>query len=351
MSYFSNFKRVSKSKASFQIADLDLSIVNSIRRISIQEIPTLALDFDITGYVHNDSLVIHKNTGVFHNEFLMHRISLVPFHFSLDEIDSFDENAYIFKLQVKNTKTDSHVDVTTKDIMIFDVVKNQKMDPEFHRRILPPNHITKDYILLTKLKPGEEIDLEFKLSKKTAESHSRWCPVSQCTHSFISGEGNSILEKQRNYKRNVHDEPNEFMFHIQSECGMKPEEIFQRAIELLIQKTESFITALETNDPKITIDVSNSTPDFYTMIIDNEDHTLVNMLQSCIYNDSIRDSIDKRLEYIGYYQPHPLHKSMAMKLKVSEGTDVRSFLTEKVKIIHSYLQTILTEWRNFSLSK
>ena len=117
----------------------------------------------------------------------------------------------------------------------------------------------------------------------------------------------------------------------------------------MIQKTNDFITALENKESKVILETT-PTENFYHIHIDNEDHTLVNMLHSCIYNHSIRDHIDKRLDYIGYYQPHPLHKSMLMKLKLSDGIDPRSFLIEKGKSIQGSLETILADWINFSSS-
>jgi len=329
--------------------DVDLSIVNALRRIGLQDVPNVALDFDITGAKQNEKITLRKNTGVLHNEFFLHRLSLVPFCFSLKEIDEYEDNQYLFKLKIANTSSTGLLDVTTQHIEIYSA-DGKKKDQAFHKRILPPNSITGDYILLTKLKPGEEIDLDFKLSKGTAQLHSRWCPVSQCTYSFLPApqdEGLGILASQRNFQKNKYGEPNAFKFSIQSECAIAPGIIFKRSIDILRQKIVDFIAALEKNDSKVMI---NNTPQehFYHISIRDEDHTLVNVLQSCIYNFTIRDQTDKRLIYIGYCCPHPLDRLMVMKVKMADETDVKSFLIEKCNLILGSIEELADVWNDFS---
>ncbi len=352
MSFFSNLKKPSEDRLSFQIHDVDLSIVNALRRIGLQEIPNVALDYDITGASTNENVTINKNTGVLHNEFLLHRLSLVPFHFSLEEIETFDDQQYLLKLQVSNKSQSDLMDVTTEHIEIFDV-NNKKKDSAFHKRILPANSITKDHILLTKLKPGEEINITFRLNKGTGSMHSRWSPVSQCTYSFIpesSKETLGILESQRNYEKNNFGEPNGFLFSIQSECGITPTQVFKRSIDILMDKINNIIAALEKNDTAVTI--NNTTQDyFYHICIRDEDHTLVNVLHSIIYNLTIRDQADRRLIYIGYCCPHPLDRMMLMKIKMADDTDVRAFLVEKIQMIREFLVEFSESWNNFSANK
>ena len=52
---------------------MDLSIVNGIRRVILTEI-------EVVGFYGEDepSVEIHKNTGPLHNEFMKHRIGLIP---------------------------------------------------------------------------------------------------------------------------------------------------------------------------------------------------------------------------------------------------------------------------------
>jgi hypothetical protein len=163
---------------------VDLSVVNSIRRIILAEVPTVAFAFDT--YDQEDKHInVKVNTGVLHNEFLSHRISLIPLYFTLEEIENFDQDQYKFIIAKKNTGMES-VFVTTKDIEIYE--GDKKLPESFREHVFPCCPITGDYILITKLRPnlynnelGEEINIEAKASIGVAAKHARWCAVNQCS--------------------------------------------------------------------------------------------------------------------------------------------------------------------------
>ena len=84
------------NRCSFHIADIDLSIVNSIRRIVLAEVPSIAVTFDPLTDKNPDITFVTNKTSL-HNEYLGHRISLIPMCFSDEEIESFDKEKYVFK--------------------------------------------------------------------------------------------------------------------------------------------------------------------------------------------------------------------------------------------------------------
>ena len=353
-------------KATFTFTKIDLSIVNSIRRIIIAEIPNVAIDFNVTD-VNNQDFNIVANSCALHNEFLAHRISLLPICLSSDEIENFDRQQYKFILKVKNTTAET-ITVTSKDIKIYDA-EEKLYSTEVHQRIFPKHYITGSYIILTKLKPnyynlenGEEVNIEFFASKNTALTHARWSPVSQC--SFINvidtvaadqafsirsegfeGEELDKLKKQfdtleafRHFKKNKYDEPSEFEMTIETECALTPEYLLQKSIDVLIDKIENFKTQLET----ITINKMLGSPNFYELEIKGETYTLVNVLQAMIYNLNMRgdNASSTDLEFIGYYNPHPLDNKMVLKVKLKSKIDVKEFLKtycdEIQKLLASY---------------
>lgn len=347
-----------ESKLSFVISDVDLSVVNSLRRIILAEIPTVAFYFDPYDQERTD-IVIHKNTGVLHNEYIGHRISLIPLYFDKSEIDSFDPKRYKFVLKKKN-KTTETVLVTTKD---FEIYENEKKMPDsFREHVFPASKITKDHILITKLRAnmydpseGEELDLDFTASIGIAQDHARWCAVSQCSFfneidptkeqaafeellaSANTPEERKRLQsrfqttdKYRHFKTDEFDEPNSFEFTIQTECGLSPQEIFIKAVEILIDKVKKFRDNIE--QMKII-----ELPSCVQFEIKNENFTLLNLLQCLIYNRCFR-STNNPLSYIGYYQSHPLDKTMFLKMRFTfPETDPKDFLIQESTKIIEYI--------------
>ena len=57
----------------FDVHGLDTSIVNGLRRTIINDIVNISF-----GYEPQNSITIHENTTALHDEFLAHRISLIP---------------------------------------------------------------------------------------------------------------------------------------------------------------------------------------------------------------------------------------------------------------------------------
>ena len=58
---------MSESEVEFDLIGVDASIANTLRRILIAEVPTLAIE----------SCFIYNNTSIMHDEILAHRMGLV----------------------------------------------------------------------------------------------------------------------------------------------------------------------------------------------------------------------------------------------------------------------------------
>lgn len=391
MATFTNLK-FQGSKLSFTINDADLSIVNAIRRIILAEIPNVAFSFDASDIEHTD-IHINKNTCALHNEFLSHRISLIPLCYTENEINSFVDNSYRFVLKKQNNTYES-IDVTTKDFEIYDSTGNKL--PELYReKILPRNPITKEYILITKLKPnlhdentpprGEAIDIECIPTVANAMKHARWSHVSQCCYGNTIDQdvanakfeelvaqqekelGSSLtkvereqmhkrfntLEVYRCFKKNKYDEACSFDFKIESESALRPAYLFFKACKILLDKVSMFADNLKdsTSNSPVTINVLSGVPNFYQVVIKNENYTLLNVLQSNIYNMCMRQTPaqENALDYIGYYQPHPLDDQMVLKLKFKHEQDtniqfVKNFLVSYCEKISTVIDSFTKEW-------
>lgn len=371
---FNNIKLDGKH-LQFKVKDVDLSIVNSLRRIILSEIPSIALEFDPVAD-ENPDINIKVNNSALHNEYLSHRISLLPMCFDKEVIESdFDKDDYLFQLKIKNTSA-ATINVTTHDIKIYNK-KGELYPVNVHETIFPKNEITKDYVLITKLRPnvynpdsGEEIDLEFRGSKNIAKTHARWSTVSCCAFSNTVDEvaaENALkellaktdenhkkavsnkfitLDKFRYFVKNKYGEASEFDFQIESECGLSPLYIFEKAIDVFKNKYVNLNKQLKEN--KITIKRIHTKEYLYDVIIVDEDYTLLNTMQSLIYNNEIRTKKNGLLEYIGYYQPHPLDSKMILKIKLKDDTDVSEFLVKCNEQIIQHIEELEQKWLELS---
>ena len=105
-----------KNELSFNIRNVDVSVINGLRRACQANIETLVF----RGFPDSESNInIIKNTTKFNNEYLKHRLQCIPIHKS--EITTFEniiQHHYV-SLNVKNT-TMNKVFVTTNDLVFMD---------------------------------------------------------------------------------------------------------------------------------------------------------------------------------------------------------------------------------------
>lgn len=396
---FTNIEHDGDERLSFTIGDAELSLVNACRRIILSEIPTVGFAFDASDIEHSD-IKIAKNTCSLHNEFLAHRISLVPLCFDENEINSFEASKYKFVLKKENNTLEA-IDVTTNDFEILDET-DKKYPLEFKNRILPKNSITKGHILLTKLKPnlydenttpkGESLDIECFPSIGIGMKHARWSPVSQCSyfntvdkeaaadafdklvstyerevgHQANRAEKEQLkrrfdsLEIYRYFKKNKFDEANSFEFKIESECSLRPAYLFVKSLKILSEKLTTFADNLvNKHEDVVKVNKLSGVDNFYQVEIKGENHTLLNVLQSMIHNICFRErkSDANPLDYIGYYQPHPLDDLMVIKLKFKTQEEavnvayVNTFLVELTNEIHDVVKQYASAWLDTSYNQ
>lgn len=163
----------------FQLDYVDTSMANAFRRVMISEVPTMAIEF----------VNIEINTSVVTDEFLAHRLGLVPlvsvsadrYHTTRDCPcrDGLCDNCSVkFRMHVKCNE--HSCEVTSKDLHAItehcDVVPVREESVEDGREA---NHI-----LLAKLRKGQEIKLEAIAKKSIGKDHAKWSPVAVCTYQF-----------------------------------------------------------------------------------------------------------------------------------------------------------------------
>ena len=194
-----NYKRENKDTIRFTVQNINLSLINGLRRIAYSEIPYVAFNNDPSD---ESDIDIIKNTSTLHNEFLQHRIGLIPC-INYDDVQH-DKDRYIFSIDIKN-ESDEIINVTSEHFKIFDSKTESFLEDNDVKKFFPPNEITGEYILINKLKPditennnGEEFKFTAKASVNIGKVNSRWCVVKIIFTNLII-----LLLQNLNYKKKL----------------------------------------------------------------------------------------------------------------------------------------------------
>jgi len=350
----------------FELANVHFSTSNAIRRLMLSHVNTVG--FRTEPYNACDINVIVNDTPL-HNQMTVHRLAMIPINVPTPE--KFNVDDYLFIIDIVNN-TNSIRPITSEDFQIKQISTNKMLSREEVKKFFPPDPITGEYILLTKLRPKyfvpsktisnevvaemakdfeKPVDepmtfhIEAKASISNGFENGHYCPVAcSCYINSVDPERAELgmkeyidkqnelakmqetepipmetlkrrfelTERARFFYVNDKNEPNVFTFKIESVGVIPPLIIFHRAIDILKDKINTFVSNLMAkNENIITISESSQMNGGYDIIVKNEDDTLGNIVQShlcMLYADFTLPKEQRKLKYIGYKRPHPLEK-------------------------------------------
>lgn len=148
-----NFIKKEGNFLEFDLIGVDPSIANTLRRIIISEVPSIAAE----------KILVYKNSGDVPEEILANRIGLIPVLRDPECVHDLSEKK--FTLKVKN-----------KENKVLSVYSN---DIEGEENFFKPN------VLLTKLGPKQEIHLEIFCNINIGKDHAKYSPVSPATYRLM----------------------------------------------------------------------------------------------------------------------------------------------------------------------
>jgi DNA-directed RNA polymerase alpha subunit len=353
--------------SSFEINNIDLAIINGIRRVILTDIPIAGI---IGEKLENDdpTVDILINNGALHNEIIIHRIGLIPICLKEEEIDDYKDDSIHIELNVKNT-TNKTLDVRTSDITATrntaNITKEELAD------IFPANKISGNHILITRLRTGEHLHFKAKVVKRTGRDNASFNPVSLSNFSYIqdpkeADKKTNILDKERSYYKNKYGDAVRFKFDIESiNHNIGPKYLVSKSLDIIIGKLELLRRELNNTDAatKVKIQQFQDIAGTYEFIIEDEDDTLGNIIQSHIHNHFIRENNKYKdkisCTYIGYICPHPLKSLMILRISLENAGGVggasgdakifSAFLDDNCAIIAEELSKIKNDWMKFAI--
>ena len=121
---FSDLKTSDPFNMSVHIKDVDLSIVNSLRRVVLSEIPNVGFLFDPHDMSEESKDIdVLQNDTPLHNEIIQHRISLIPINVNVEELENWDSKELRFEIN-KSNNSGNLLSVYSSDFVVYDSKNN-----------------------------------------------------------------------------------------------------------------------------------------------------------------------------------------------------------------------------------
>ena len=443
------------STITFEVTGVPLCIVNAVRRTIIADLPVAALYFDPDASArtsstqasvpfgagnwsgpapraHLESMRFLKNTTPLHNEFIGHRLAMVPIHLDENQLRSFDPSQYHFVLHVKNATSDV-MTVTSADITALDNAGVKYPQP-VRDAMFPYSPWSGGHVVLARLRPTtamlagtgmasagvssavlldgvmDELHVECSATLGCGRDDARFIPVSSChfwnkpdpaaaeealqaklsalSASSQGGDGTADAKVQEEERMRVTRQhatldvhryfvPDTYVFSICSETCLRPAYMVFLALRILAQRVRRLEDTVRAAVPTSPNDEDAASafgaarvlrvphmPGMYHVIIYDEDHTLGNLLQGCLYNLWVgrpaqesgddADGATSRVNYVGYTVPHPLERVVILKVQVDVGLVLDADATVCGTIAHGMarvadeLEDLTQEWVRFA---
>ena len=181
------------SDLKIKFSGVDTSIMNSLRRIMLSEVKTIAIDI----------IKVGENNGIMTDEILGHRLGLIPIK---------RHNKYTKKVTLTlNVSNDTDI---IKTVYSSDLKYNSE-DIE-----IPDKNI-----IITKLDKGHFISLIAETEEGTGYIHAKWNPTAGLAYKIENGPDDTQI----------------FIFNIESIGNMTPKEILEEAFDTLIEKFQRIL--------------------------------------------------------------------------------------------------------------
>ena len=168
----------------FVLKHTDTSVANALRRTMIGEVPTMAIDL----------VTIFKNSSCLHDQFLAHRLGLIPLMHTHGlaglvryqevyetELDLEDPRVTVaFTLTAKCDDDQESMVVTSKHLKSLD----PDVRPVHFSNSAEEVETTDDGIRIVKLARGQELVVECRARLGRGKEHAKWSPVCGCSFRF-----------------------------------------------------------------------------------------------------------------------------------------------------------------------
>ncbi|OAL50098.1 insert subdomain of RNA polymerase alpha subunit [Pyrenochaeta sp. DS3sAY3a] len=260
------FLQADSQRASFIVQNFNLETANSLRRVMLAEIPTIAIDV----------VEVIDNTSVLADEFVCHRLGLIPLSSKgVDELlysrdcdcEGYCDNCSVVLTLKARCEGNEIMKVYARDL----IVASNRPNEEVGNPVITDEFGTGSCIV--KLRRGQAIDMRCIAKKGIAKEHAKWAPsaaigfeydpANKLHHLDYWFEEDPEKEWPKDEERinldggpanpdepfNYDALPTRFFYNVETVGGLEPDQIVTRGINVLQQKLAGIIHELQGGGP------------------------------------------------------------------------------------------------------
>ncbi|CAL1707555.1 unnamed protein product [Somion occarium] len=253
-------QELKKDKVKFVLENVDLALANSIRRVMMADIPTIAIDM----------VEIESNTTVLPDEFIAHRLGQIPLvSTNCDEairytrdctcMDGCKYCTVILNLNVACNEEGKTMMITSNHLEV--ALWGEEVDQ------IGKDEIGVEPILITKIRKGMELKVRCVAKKGIAKEHAKWSPCSavgfeydphnrlrHTTYWFESDEraewplsDNAQLEEpvKEDEPFDYNAKPTRFYMDVETDGSLGPQEVVLKGLQELQTKLANLVLGLK----------------------------------------------------------------------------------------------------------
>ena len=320
------------------------SLINSLRRVILGEIPTYAPDPESYNFM--------KNSTILDNGFLTTRLNLIPINY--EGIQEYLTRGTIDDFEIYYSGTNNGD--TIMKVYVSDFTFRFKGD------VIPGEKVVvQQKILFTKIKAGETLTFSAKLKQSTVlKDGPGFMPVSQATYSFERDpkaiqdyikehdlneeeKKNFLLsEADRLYFKTKTGEPQLYNFKLRTNDNINPATVFLQGIDVLKTKLKILDNALEKDlKDKVELVKADTSYQAFDFNIFDEDDTLGNLMDTYL-------ELNTKIRANGYVIPHPFDNLLVIRTQLKSSNTLennKKVFRTVIDFIHKLLLRLETDFR------
>lgn len=319
----------------FDVKNIDTSMINAVRRSVLNDVTNIGF-----GYEPENTVTILKNTTGLHDEFISHRIALIPVMLqewmNNKSIDFLNQHTFTLNVSQKKQMASGGL-VTTDDFVLKR--KNGDVEQEIDsQKCFPREPVFKTPILITRFPHrgsiDQELHLECKLTYGTHSKHASFSPTTVCVA----------------YEHD--DDSTKHHFMLESVGVWHPHALVAQGFDNLLQRCVNVKDMIANNNIARKYKGQYMAIDY---VMKGESHTLGNMLQEWIYKHEFEiNPNDRSVDHISYHEPHPLEDTIIVRMSLKDknidvdfeeySQETTRILEEYINSLEDYLRDCKTEW-------